>query len=404
MHAQVTNSDYILLVATETYKRRAEDATPADEGRGVRWESMLITSQLYSSNLVSPKKVVPVLLGDEPASSVPYFVDQTTFYRVKDLSWPQLEPLYRRLTGQPKVRAAELGAVVQLGEQELPPVNPLSSIPEDLGPVAGPPQETEPRAGAPTSRWNVSGPWAAFLVGDGVRLFQATGHEIAGMDVGEQRPGSRAALAVPVTQMIAAENGTALVGLGVGGLVVATVDSAGDVVLRPDRPTPPEDGLTLLSARVYGDVIEVFASSDQRTVAFRIGTSGRAFGVRQAAGSPSRAALSLSEGLVRVDVAGNLVTAGDVLPAFARLPPHGWSSFDRAGDERVSLYAGLRSDDGRAWLHTLWVTDEGPSHTAVILDGSADCVQVARPTRGGRPGAVLVQQGDTVVGWSDTSW
>src|ERR1700730_8708091 len=38
---------FVLAICTETYRKRVEGKTPADEGRGVFWEGSIINSYLY---------------------------------------------------------------------------------------------------------------------------------------------------------------------------------------------------------------------------------------------------------------------------------------------------------------------------------------------------------------------
>ena len=272
--------------------------------------------------------------------------------------------------------------------------SPVNLAPAQTGeiPVDGP-----PRAEAPNWSWQVPGAWVALVVGDGVRLLQAAGHRLVGVDAHGTRRLSKA-VPVPVGQLIAAASGTALVGMGDGQLLQATVDHEGDVVVRPNTGEPPEVGVTLLGALVQRNVVRVIASSANRTMTFQLGANGRPFQIREVAASASRSATLLQQGIVRVGVEGDLTVIGDVLAPIRDLPASGWTSFDHAGSAASSVFAGVRSDTAGDWLDILQLTDVGPRQAVVELGGGADRVQVSR-SPGRAPSAVFIQQGGTVVGW-----
>lgn len=404
MREQRNAADVVLVVATENYKKRAEGDTAPDEGRGVRWEAMLAIQDLYSAHLVEPAKFVPVVLGDEPSESIPDFLTGTTEYRLKDFSRGQLDPLVRRLTGQPSVVPRKLGPVEARPPVDLLPTGPISAIPKEVGASytgLEPDVATDAalRAGTPAWQWPVSGPWVAFIVEDGIRLMHVAGKELVGCDPGGGRARSRIRWPVACSQVIAAGNGTALIGLGEGRLMMATVDNRGEVEIRPGTAPAPENDLTLLGALLQRDVVKVIASSAAGTVEFRLGTSLEPFGFRQLSDSTSRAAVPLSRGHVRVNASGDLTVLGDVPVPVRALFPGGWKSLDHAGGPAASVFAGVRVDAEGDRLQLVHQTAEGFRTSAVLLEEPTGRVQVARTTHVEGPTAVLVQQGDTVVGW-----
>ena len=63
MKHQVRDAQFILVVCTETYRRRWEGDERASEGLGASYESQLIQQLLYEARGVN-ERFVPVLLND----------------------------------------------------------------------------------------------------------------------------------------------------------------------------------------------------------------------------------------------------------------------------------------------------------------------------------------------------
>jgi hypothetical protein len=109
---EIKVADYVLCLASPTYKERAEGRGDLDIGRGARWEGAVITEQLYGGFPTAQEKFIAVVLercfpGDIPDLLLPV---GRSYYL-----WPQDdEDLYRRLTGQPRILPAPLGEIVQL--------------------------------------------------------------------------------------------------------------------------------------------------------------------------------------------------------------------------------------------------------------------------------------------------
>ena len=103
-------SDWVIMVCTAAYRDRQEDRVDPQTGRGVFWEGALIEGELYDAK--GNRRVVPILLDDEPETSIPSIVRGWSFFRVRglDLEDSGYEELYRLLTGQPTIVKAPLGA------------------------------------------------------------------------------------------------------------------------------------------------------------------------------------------------------------------------------------------------------------------------------------------------------
>ncbi len=130
MEEQVQNAEYVLVIASKAYKRRAEDGLiPKDEGRGVRYEVRLIREYFYRDQKTVLRRVLPVLLPGVPVDYIPNFLSpaSATSYQVEAFTLKGCESLLRVLTGQPY-------------EVE-PPVGPVPVLPPRLESAAsGKPQ------------------------------------------------------------------------------------------------------------------------------------------------------------------------------------------------------------------------------------------------------------------------
>jgi hypothetical protein len=108
------NSGFVLMIWTETYRRRVEDKVPADEGHGVFWEGGIIYAYIYSEK--GNTRFIPVLLPGATAECISIPIRNHTRYQIGrfDLTDVGYEGLYRELTKQPAVTKPALGQVVPL--------------------------------------------------------------------------------------------------------------------------------------------------------------------------------------------------------------------------------------------------------------------------------------------------
>lgn len=111
MVEQVRKADYVLVIASEAYRRRADGLATPKESRGVVFESGLVREAMYADPVAARRKFLPVVLGDGRLEDIPSFLGQTstTHYRIAALTEKHAEPLLRVLTGQPLVSEPELG-------------------------------------------------------------------------------------------------------------------------------------------------------------------------------------------------------------------------------------------------------------------------------------------------------
>lgn len=112
MDRNIDNSDFILIVCTETYYKRVKGDD--SEGKGIKWESTLIYQQLYNAG-ANNTRFIPVIFSDGKFEHIPEPMQGATFYNVDDTD--AYEKLYWRLRGE-KAAKPELGKLRKLEIKE----------------------------------------------------------------------------------------------------------------------------------------------------------------------------------------------------------------------------------------------------------------------------------------------
>jgi tetratricopeptide (TPR) repeat protein len=111
MKDQVRATEFVLVVCTETYRRRWDGDERAGVGLGAAYESQLIQQLLYDAGGLN-ERFVPVLLAKNDDAHIPSALRRYTHFPL--YSEEGYNALYRLLTNQPTVRKPILG-------QALPP-------------------------------------------------------------------------------------------------------------------------------------------------------------------------------------------------------------------------------------------------------------------------------------------
>jgi hypothetical protein len=107
MVKQFQESDFILMVCTETYRRRCDGEEMAGKGQGVKWEGNLAYNVLYGDDSLN-RKAIPVLFPDGSPNDVPLPFQGFTRHRLGTEEGYQ--GLLRHLRGQPSAVKPPLGA------------------------------------------------------------------------------------------------------------------------------------------------------------------------------------------------------------------------------------------------------------------------------------------------------
>ena len=131
MERNLDKAQFVLMVCTETYRRRIMGQEEPGKGLGVRWIGSLICNRIYHDK-PSGSRFIPILLlpGSEPAH-IPDPVRGHNHYRFAtfDLTDSGFEALYRHLTDQPATPRPSLGPI-----QILPPKPRPQAVPGPLPP------------------------------------------------------------------------------------------------------------------------------------------------------------------------------------------------------------------------------------------------------------------------------
>src|SRR5271166_3856561 len=115
MDKQIRDSDFVVMVCTETYYQRVMGEEQPGKGLGVRWEGHLIYGEIYRAGTMNTK-FIPVLFEGGDPSHIPAPARGTNHYFPRTTRG--YEDLYRRLTNQPCAIKPELGKLRSLPPAE----------------------------------------------------------------------------------------------------------------------------------------------------------------------------------------------------------------------------------------------------------------------------------------------
>ena len=110
MFQQLDGADYVIMICTEPYKRRAHDQEEPGKGLGARFETSIITNAIYrTARLAATSPYIPVIFDKKDRDNVPYFVAGSTNYLLDAETWEGLDPVVRRIKGERRVVRLPLG-------------------------------------------------------------------------------------------------------------------------------------------------------------------------------------------------------------------------------------------------------------------------------------------------------
>ena len=132
------NSKFVLVICSELYRTHVEHNVEAYESRGVSWGSYIISQYLHDDGKIGKRRFIPILLGDEPHTSVPIPLRAVTYYRIEaiDLNDPSFQMLCGELTSRPytvKRRLGEKLVLDQKASSKLHPFEAIGSKPPSIG-------------------------------------------------------------------------------------------------------------------------------------------------------------------------------------------------------------------------------------------------------------------------------
>ena len=116
-------ADFVLIIASPEYKRRAEGRAPQGEGLGVQWESSLIRNEAYANPGKALQRFVPIILPGCSADDIPLWLGpySTTHYTIPDYSSEGISELVAFLTHNYQGPTAPLEPLNDLNPSRSPP-------------------------------------------------------------------------------------------------------------------------------------------------------------------------------------------------------------------------------------------------------------------------------------------
>jgi tetratricopeptide (TPR) repeat protein len=125
MRNQVEQSDFVIVICTEQYKKRFQGKEELGKGKGVTWEGVIINQLIYDQ--VSSTKFIPVIFSAQAGIYIPTELRRFTYYLLDscNLNFDDqgYESLYRQLTNQ-SLKKGSLGKIISLPPRPRHQINP----------------------------------------------------------------------------------------------------------------------------------------------------------------------------------------------------------------------------------------------------------------------------------------
>lgn len=117
MHEQIEAADFVLMVFTETYKRRMEGKEVEGLGKGGTWEGLIITNILYYQEYIKYNdKFIPTIVSTADEQHIPSFLRSFSYHNIS--TEQGYENLYRQITNQAFVEPPPLGQLKALPKRQ----------------------------------------------------------------------------------------------------------------------------------------------------------------------------------------------------------------------------------------------------------------------------------------------
>jgi hypothetical protein len=107
----LTNSDFIMVIASPDYKRRADGLAEPHDGRGSQFEAAIIRDNLTRNLREETKRVLPVVLPGRSIEDIPAFLSaySTSRFHVSEITDEGVAELVAAITGRGRYPMPKLG-------------------------------------------------------------------------------------------------------------------------------------------------------------------------------------------------------------------------------------------------------------------------------------------------------
>jgi hypothetical protein len=107
----MSKADFVLVIASPAYKRRAEGSAPPNEGNGSQYEAAMIRDLLTKNLRHGIERVLPVVLPGQSMHDIPAFLNphSTTRFHIEEFTQEGVSDLLAAITGQGQHPMPELG-------------------------------------------------------------------------------------------------------------------------------------------------------------------------------------------------------------------------------------------------------------------------------------------------------
>lgn len=108
---QLTTADFIVIIASPDYQRRADGLAPPDEGRGSHFETAIIRDRMTKNLRLETERILPVVLPGRSIDEIPAFLSaySTTRFEIKEFTEAGVAELLAAITGEGRHTRPERG-------------------------------------------------------------------------------------------------------------------------------------------------------------------------------------------------------------------------------------------------------------------------------------------------------
>lgn len=108
---QLVAADFILVVASPDYQRRADGMAPPEEGRGSHFETSIIRDRMTKNLRSETERILPVVLPGRAVDEIPTFLNghSTTRFEIKEFTEAAVAELLAAITGEGRYTPPERG-------------------------------------------------------------------------------------------------------------------------------------------------------------------------------------------------------------------------------------------------------------------------------------------------------